>query len=149
MAYLPEIKCRFAAGLLGLGAFLVAALCCVPPAVAAATSAPVRIDERHAAQDLTQSLTPVLAPKATDDQGHIAEPVQRTLALDDAFSGWSALTLENPSAHPLTRILVFSYPALARSSGLGAAFAHPRVAQTRAVEGDLPVDAIVPGDMSR
>jgi len=110
-----------------------------------ATEAPatVRIDPRRAVQDITQLLTPVLTPRATDDQGHIAPPASRTLALDDAFSGWSAFTFENASPAALTRILVFSYPALARSGPFGAAFAQPHVTQVRAVEGELPVEIVM------
>ncbi|MFZ1991772.1 MAG: EAL domain-containing protein [Alphaproteobacteria bacterium] len=115
----------------------------VSVAHAAEAPAAVRIDPRRAVQDITQSLTPVLTPRATDDQGHIAPPEPRTLALDDAFSGWSAFSLENASPAPLTRILVFSHPALARSGTFGAAFAHPRVAQSRAVEGELPAEAVI------
>ncbi len=127
---------------MGFFACLVMFLSCAGTVSAAPASTPVRIDGHHAVQDITQFLTPILTPKATDDQGHIAEPRPRALALDDAFLGWSSVTLENTLPRPVTRILVFSYPALPRASGFGAPFAHPRISDIRAVDGELPLEDV-------
>ena len=119
----------------GLALALVLMLCHLGAARALGVAG---IDERRPVQDVTQSLTPVLEPAAPDETGHVPMPESRNLAFDDAFNGWSALTLQNPSSEPTERILVFSYPSLARAGLWGAPLAIPRLRDVRTIEGEPP-----------
>ena len=140
MAYASRVGPEFQKFLQGLTALLVVAVVLGAGTRSAFAGTMAVIDSRLPVQDITDSLMPILAPVPTDADGHIQAPVPRTLAFETAFSGWASLTVHNPGPDAVQRVLVFSYPALARSGLFGAPFANPALTDVRAVDGDLPTE---------